>query len=177
MSLLAEEIVEEWLNRQGYFTIRGIKLGVQEIDLLAVKPVRGGLDCRHIEVQSSINPTSYLCPLPKAVQKRDGVGPYNARKRTVPEMRRGAAEWVEKKFNHPKKLALQKRLYDGKWSKELVLNAVLHAEELKYVRELGIRIHRLPEIVRQMNEKRTVIPRAAGGDFLDLVLLPGRTHF
>jgi len=40
MSLLAEEIVEEWLNRDGYFTIRGIKLGVHEIDLLALK-VRG----------------------------------------------------------------------------------------------------------------------------------------
>lgn len=26
MALLAEEIVEEWLNRQGYFTIRGIKM-------------------------------------------------------------------------------------------------------------------------------------------------------
>jgi hypothetical protein len=32
MALLAEEIVEEWLNRQGYFTIRGIKKGVHEID-------------------------------------------------------------------------------------------------------------------------------------------------
>jgi Holliday junction resolvase-like predicted endonuclease len=37
MALLAEEIVEEWLNRQGYFTIRGIRLGVNEIDLVAVK--------------------------------------------------------------------------------------------------------------------------------------------
>ena len=27
MALLAEEVVEEWLNRQGYFTIRGIRLG------------------------------------------------------------------------------------------------------------------------------------------------------
>jgi hypothetical protein len=40
MALLAEEIVEEWLNRNGYFTIRGIKLGVHEIDLLAIA-VRG----------------------------------------------------------------------------------------------------------------------------------------
>jgi hypothetical protein len=37
MALLAEEIVEEWLNRHGYFTICGIKMGVHEIDLLAVK--------------------------------------------------------------------------------------------------------------------------------------------
>jgi hypothetical protein len=40
MALLAEEIVEEWLNRNGYFTIRGIKLGVQEIDLLALAVCR-----------------------------------------------------------------------------------------------------------------------------------------
>ena len=33
MALLAEEIVEEWLNRQGYFTIRGVKVGVHEMDL------------------------------------------------------------------------------------------------------------------------------------------------
>ena len=36
MALLAEEIVEEWLNRNGFFTIRGIKVGVYEIDLLAI---------------------------------------------------------------------------------------------------------------------------------------------
>ena len=47
MALLAEEIVEEWLNRQGYFTIRGIKMGVQEIDLLAVQlPMDGKVKCR-----------------------------------------------------------------------------------------------------------------------------------
>ncbi len=36
MALLAEEVVEEWLNRNGYFTIRGIKVGVDEIDTLAI---------------------------------------------------------------------------------------------------------------------------------------------
>ena len=38
MSQLAEEIVEERLNRQGYFTIRRLRLGVDEIDLLAIRP-------------------------------------------------------------------------------------------------------------------------------------------
>ena len=53
MALLAEEIVEEWLNRQGYFTIRGVKVGVHEIDLLAVKWQKDGkAECRHIEVQA-----------------------------------------------------------------------------------------------------------------------------
>ena len=60
MALLAEELVEEWLNRQGYFTIRGAKVGVGEMDLLAVKPTDGGVECRHVEVQASTNsfPTS-----------------------------------------------------------------------------------------------------------------------
>ena len=38
MALLAESLVEEWLNRQGYFTIRGVKHGVDKMDLLAVRP-------------------------------------------------------------------------------------------------------------------------------------------
>jgi len=36
MALVAEALVEEWLNRKGYFTIRGAKIGQGEIDLLAV---------------------------------------------------------------------------------------------------------------------------------------------
>jgi hypothetical protein len=47
MALLAEVIVEEWLNRQGYFTLRGMKIGVDEIDLLAIRPRSGALECRH----------------------------------------------------------------------------------------------------------------------------------
>jgi hypothetical protein len=58
MALLAEEIVEEWLNRDGWFTIRGIKIGVDEIDILAIKPTANGIRCRHLEVQASFNPVS-----------------------------------------------------------------------------------------------------------------------
>jgi Holliday junction resolvase-like predicted endonuclease len=35
MALVAETLVEEWLNRMGYFTIRGAKTGQGKIDLLA----------------------------------------------------------------------------------------------------------------------------------------------
>ena len=41
MALLAESLVDEWLNRQGFFTIRGIKHGVGEIDLLGVRFYEG----------------------------------------------------------------------------------------------------------------------------------------
>ena len=32
MALLTEQLVDEWLNRQGFFTVRGIKEGVGHVD-------------------------------------------------------------------------------------------------------------------------------------------------
>jgi len=85
MALLAEEIVEEWLNRQGYFTIRGIKMGVQEIDLLAVKwRMDGKAECRHIEVQASMRPVSYISRVPKEEQKAGRAA--NSAKRSDEEL-------------------------------------------------------------------------------------------
>jgi hypothetical protein len=72
VALLAEELVEEWLNRQGYFTIRGIKTGVHEIDILAVRPSPEGLECRQLEVQASMRPVSYITRVPTAVQEATG---------------------------------------------------------------------------------------------------------
>lgn len=74
MALLAEELVEEWLNRQGYFTIRGIKFGVHEIDLLAIRPQGGQLECKHVEVQASVRPVSYLTKVEREASHTGGVG-------------------------------------------------------------------------------------------------------
>ena len=38
MAALAESLVDAWLNRQGFFTVRGLKHGIDEIDLLGVRP-------------------------------------------------------------------------------------------------------------------------------------------
>ena len=82
MALLGEEVVEEWLNRNGYFTIRGIKVGVDEIDILAIRPLPdGGHECRHIEVTVAINPISYVTKVPAAIRKATGIAPNNAKKR------------------------------------------------------------------------------------------------
>ncbi len=172
MALIGEEVVEEWLNRKGYFTIRGIKLGVNEIDILAFKPsVDGQHECRHIEVQISTNPIAYISKVPKKFQKERGIGPDNAKERTEDELRLGIAEWIHKKFDLPKKVALRKRLHSGKWTRELVVNAVRHPEELKLFREVDITIHQLKDIVDEMVSKDEVISSAAGGDLLTLMQL------
>ncbi|MEO1766553.1 hypothetical protein [Thiobacter aerophilum] len=168
MALLAEEIVEEWLNRQGYFTIRGIKMGVQEIDLLAVKwNTSGKAECRHVEVQASIRPVSYISQVPKEDQKSGRAA--NSAKRSQEELEQGVAEWVEKKFRRSDKKALMAKLWGGEWSSELVVNVVKSEEELKLIASHGIKILRLNEIVSSLVKDSFVIGSASGADIVDLI--------
>lgn len=86
MALLDEQLIEEWLNREQFFTMRGIKFGVDEIDLLAVRYNKAQNDYWQVEVQVSYRPI-------------DIGGDTNARKRSKAEVNAGARMWVEKK-NH-----------------------------------------------------------------------------
>ena len=172
MSLLGEEVVEEWLNRNGYFTIRGIKVGVDEIDILAIRPCADGkYECRHIEVQVSINPISYITKVPAVIRKQTGIGAHNAKKRDITQLTQGVHEWIEAKFNQPRKVQLRNSLCPGSWSRELVVGSVKHEEELDLLREAGITIHRLNAVLSEMAEKRTAVKAAAGADLFDLMLL------
>jgi len=119
MALLAEEIVEEWLNRQGYFTIRGVKLGGQEMDLLAVRFDEKGTTWRHIEVQASSRPISYVSSLAKEVQRATGRGPAHPGRREEEVLRQGIREWIEKKFDLGEKQRVKRELGGAEWTREL----------------------------------------------------------
>jgi hypothetical protein len=170
MALLAEEIVEEWLNRDGWFTIRGAKLGVHEIDILAVKVASGRVECRQVEVQVSIFPISYISRVPKALQK-NGRSATSAKRRPVEELRIGIREWIEKKFDHPRKKALRKKLYPGVWTRELVIHNVAHDEELQEIRSAGITIHKLRDVIEDLTHDGNFVEKAGGADFAALVVL------
>lgn len=171
MSLLAEEVVEEWLNRDGFFTIRGVKVGSYEMDVLAIRPqAGGGHQCRHVEVQASINPISYITKPPSAVRKQSGAQ-FNAKKRDLPLLRESVQEWVEAKFNHPKKLELLHNLCPGDWTKELVVGRVKYEEELSLITEAGVTVHRLQDILKLMTDKPGVVKAASGTDLYDLMQL------
>lgn len=170
MALLAEELVEEWLNRQGYFTIRGVKLGVHEIDLLALRLRDGVPECRHIEVQASVNPVSYITNVPRDVQRGTGRASGSAKHRSDDELRQGIAEWIEKKFDHPPKVRLRARLCDRAWTRELVVHKVKHDRELELMEEAGILVRRLSDIVGEIKHgSSNVLEGASGANFVDLV--------
>ena len=147
MSLLAEEVVEEWLNRDGFFTIRGVKVGAYEMDVLAIRPMPdGGHQCRHVEVQASINPISYITRPPSAVRKQSGAR-FNARKRDLPLLRESVLEWIYAKYNLPQKVELRTRLCPGAWTRELVVGKIKYEEELSLLKEAGVTVFRLKEII------------------------------
>jgi hypothetical protein len=170
MTLLAEELVEEWLNRNGYFTIRGIKLGVHEIDLLALRVNGSAIEARHIEVQASIHPVSYLSSLPKGVQKATGLSGHSTKERSNEELKVGIQEWVQKKYQLEVKEKIRQKLYPGPWSFELFIHKVKFPQELVLLQEQGILIYRLDEIVADLSKgSNTMIPGASGSDLLELI--------
>ncbi len=129
MALLDEQLVEEWLNRQNFFTILGIKSGNDEIDLLAIRPTPEGMEYWHVEVQISYRPVNYI------------GGDKIARKRNKKELRAGVEQWVAKKFTSPRKVKRRNEiLSDASWRK-FIVHAVLKDEaELTIMEELGVEL-------------------------------------
>ena len=169
MALIAEEIVEEWLNQQGFFTFRGIKVGVNEMDILAIRHDEGGVERRHYEVHASINPVSYVSAVPKAIQKAEGRAANSAKTRTADELEAGVREWIQKKFMDPKKAALRQQLSVGDWSHHFVLNRFRHQEEIEVFKRSHVEIIYLKEILADLKAGGKFT--ASGKDLIDLMLM------
>ena len=127
MALLDEQLVDEWLNRKCFFTMRGIKSGVDEIDLLAVRMADNVLECWHVEVQVSYRPIGYV------------GGDTNARRRTDDGLRAGVEQWVEKKFTSARKVARRNAILpNAQWKYVFVHGVVRDDRELEHMAELGV---------------------------------------
>jgi hypothetical protein len=171
MSLLAEVVVEEWLNRQGYFTIRGIKLGNDEVDIVAIRLLpNGDIERRHLEVSISTNPISYFSPLPKSVRKATGRS-TSAKKRSPELLAEAVQDWVDRKFRKSNKIQLFDALGGGTWSQEFVIHRVKYPEEIDLIRSHGIKILHLQDVVKDLRSSKTPIKAASGADLLELMSL------
>jgi hypothetical protein len=172
MSLLAEEIVEEWLNRHGFFTIRGVRQGAHEIDILAIRPRVEGLECRHVEVQASARPIGYVTGLaiadPQGVMGKASL----VKRRTSEQMSDAVRAWVDKKFRSPNKDRVRRALAPGPWTYELVAHNVRYEDELRLIQAEGVKVHRLSAVVADLvSGQGCVIASAAGYALAELVAL------
>jgi len=139
MALLDEQLVEEWLNRQNFFTMRGVKCGVDEIDLLAIRPLPAGFECWHVEVQISYRPVGYI------------GGNTNARRRTPDELRAGVAQWVEKKFTSARKVQRRNEILPGAHWRKCLVHAVLKDEaELSMMQALGVELISYRQVLHEL---------------------------
>ena len=164
MSLLAESLVEEWLNRAGYFTVRGARFGVSEMDLLAVRPTSTGLEARHIEVSVSTNPIGYISPLTEDQARALGRSRTSAGKRTIEIQEVAVSAWLEKKFKSKGKVDARNLAWPGlDWSLEFVHGAVRYPEELDLMRAKGIKTTSFFNVLFDLCNGETVTHKGGAG--------------
>lgn len=172
MALLAESLVDEWLNRAGFFTIRGIKHGVGEIDLLGVRQTKKSLEGWHVEVQAGFRPIGYIAPLPEAALKGFAKSKTSMKTRTTALIEVAASAWADKKYFSPAKRAARELAWPGigKWKYMLVHANVKDPLELKYIAAQGVE---LAPLFRVLSDLGTVgkagIRGGAGTDLSEVI--------
>jgi len=171
MALFAEQLVDEWLNRDRYFTIRGMKDGRDEIDLLAIRPGASGLEARHIEVQVSFRPISYISALTPEQQKK-----LNARNRNSPTRREidvleeGVNAWVDKKFVSEKKTRMRNKILNGvNWRFSFVHAKVFEPHELELIEAHGIELIPFKGVVESLCRKGDGWVGGAATDIAEII--------
>ena len=128
MATFDEELVTEWLTRQGYFTIRGVRAGNQELDLLACRPSDDTAPFLHVEVNVSFNPVGYMCR-------------GNARRLPDHELKDAVSGWVENKFGSAGVKACRERIIPGAtWEYWLVHGVINHDFERLALESCGLRL-------------------------------------
>lgn len=159
MSLLDEQLVDEWLNRQHFFTMRGIKCGIDEIDLLAIRHKDGASEFWHVEVQISYRPVGYI------------GGDTNARKRTDDEIKTGVEQWVAKKFTSEKKTEKRNSISPNTKWRYILVHAVLKDEkELEYMKELGVELIPYKTVLKELRDVTTHQSSSVASNFTDILI-------
>lgn len=170
MAFLAETLVDEWLNRQGYFTIRGLKDGVSEIDLLGVRTRGGQIEGCHVEVQASFRPVGYIAPIPKAHRAGFAESATSAKRRPDALLPKCVAAWVEKKYLSRKKAVARKRAWTGiDWKFVFVHAVVREPKELSLIASHGIEVVPFHRIIRDLKHASAKQRGGAGTDLSEIV--------
>lgn len=172
MSLLAESLVEEWLNRKGFFTIRGIKHGVGELDLLGIhREENGSVTGWHVEAQVSFRPIGYVTKITKEMARSSGRMRGTAKRRTPDEIEACVREWVTDKFTSKAKQQVRESLWSGvNWSFHLVHGVAREPKELEvFVRE-GVICHPFSKLLDGLSQRSDhAYSGSAGGDLAEIV--------
>jgi hypothetical protein len=171
MALLAESLVDEWLNRAGFFTVRGLKHGVGEIDLLGVRPSPSGLEAWHVEVQASFRPIGYIAPLPKESVAGFAKSKTSMKARPQRLVEAAAQAWVRKKFTSDKKRSARESAWPGLgWHFVLIHAAVRWPAEIDAIHRAGIEVIPLHRVLSDLGQTGVSGIRGSAGTDLSEVI-------
>jgi hypothetical protein len=158
MAVVHEEIVERWLNQRGFFTMRGIKCGIDGIDLLAIKLGNAKITAWHVEVQVSFRPVGYI------------GGDTSTKKPDLAQLSDGVAQWVNKKFLSEKKINKRNSiLTDMNWEYVLVCAELKDEHELALVESLGVKVLHFRKILADLSSPRSQHGLSLSSDIIDLL--------
>ena len=172
MSLLAESLVEEWLNRRGFFTIRGIKHGIGELDLLGIhREASGSITGWHVEVQTSFRPIGYIAKLTKDMARSSGRARGSMKLRTTEDIEACARDWVQLKFRAKDKVRVRESLWPGvDWSFHLVHAVTKEPQELVVFQREGVICHPFTQLLDELSHRAEhTYSGSAGGDLAEIV--------
>ena len=156
--MLDEQLVEEWLNRQNFFTMRGIKQGIDEIDLLGVRTSPSGNEFWHVEVQISYRPIGYI------------GGDSNARRRNTTEIEEGAQAWVQKKFTSEKKVMRRNAIApNANWRYVLVHGVVRDLAELDRIKDFGVSLVPYKQVLLDLQNQTKSQSSSVASNIIDML--------
>ena len=167
--LLAEDLVQEWLITKKYFTVKNLKsTNNKELDLLGVKfEENNETSLIHVEVSVHYNPIGWLCSF---------EGRFTGN-RTEEEIKSAVISWVDRKFkgdNAEVRNQFSPHLNINDWEMLFVhgkLNDRIR-RELEHIKDLGIKIKSIREIILDLQEPTNNIRTGGvGKDISDLITI------
>jgi len=158
---IIENIVANWFNSKGYFLIKNLKVGVNEIDILAVRLDKEQKvnDAIHIEVQCSSNPIGYIGGTP------------SAKKRNVSEVELGVEAYIYKKFNNPKITDVINSLIGNKYRKMFICGKLKEEDTIKYFEKNGIEVMRVWQVFKEVKANKGEYKTGEGNRYHQLLHL------
>ena len=136
---LIEDVISCWLHSKGYFLIQNLKVGLKEIDILAVK-LSGNkiVEKAHIEVQCSDKPICILGH--KYVYEKD--------------VKKGIDIFMIRKFDDKKVVAFIENIIGEGYEKWLITGKQKDEKSIKEIKRRGVRVVRVWDIFEKLLQQR-----------------------
>jgi len=162
-----EEVISNWLFSKGYFVINNLKVGANEIDLLAVKVAKGIITQKiHIEVHCATDPIGYI------------GGSRSSKKRSEKEIEKGVVEYINKKFLLEKTKGRVELFFGKDYDKWFICGRLKDEFTVEAFEKHKIEVKRIWDILEEYRDmfknKKSYLGTAQGNRYNQLLLLSQR---